>query len=360
MVKCMPASYIRCLSELTFEEKNMNPNSAPPSPALFMDTISGYQRTACLRTAIDLGLFTAIGEGHQTASAIAKQCAAAERGVRILCDYLTTLGFLTKQADAYGLTPDTAMFLDKKSPAYLGGTVEFLLSQMSEEAFRNLTEAVKKGGTVILENGATTPEHPMWVRFARAMAALMMMPSQLVAQAVTSGEPRKMKVLDIAAGHGLFGIQVAKQNPMAEIYALDWPNVLQVATENAGKWGVAERHHLLPGSAFDVDFGSGFDVVLLTNFLHHFDPQTNEKLLRKIHGSLNPDGRVYTFDFVPNEDRVSPEVPARFSMMMLAMTPSGDAYTFAELEKMFHNAGFKRSEIRPLPPTFSSLITSQK
>jgi hypothetical protein len=100
--------------------------------------------------------------------------------------------------------------------------------------------------------------------------------------------------------------------------------------------------------------------VLLTNFLHHFDPQTCESLLRKVHASLAEGGRAVTLEFVPNEDRISPRIPAAFSMMMLGSTPSGDAYTFPELERMFKNAGFAHSELHQLPASPQQLIISSK
>src|SRR6185503_1365089 len=124
--------------------------------------------------------------------------------------------------------------------------------------------------------------------------------------------------------------------------------------------GVADRFSVIGGSAFDVDYGDGYDLVLLTNFLHHFDPETNEKLLRKVHAALAPGGRAVTLEFVPNEDRISPPETAAFSVMMLGSTPSGDAYTFAELERMFANAGFSRSEIHQLPPSIQQVVISQK
>ena len=139
-----------------------------------------------------------------------------------------------------------------------------------------------------------------------------------------------MKILDIAASHGFFGIAVAQKLPKAEIYALDWANVLEVAKENAAKQGLAGRYHLLPGSAFDVDYGTGFDAILITNLLHHFEPAENEKMLKKAHAALNPGGQVLILEFVPNDDRVSPPVPAMFSLTMLGSTPKGDAYTLAE------------------------------
>ena len=100
----------------------------PPSPALFFDTINAYQKTESLRTAIELDLFTKIGEGRRTATEIAEGCLASPRGIRILADSLTINGFLTKHEDRYELTPDSDAFLNRHSPAFVGGTLEFLLT----------------------------------------------------------------------------------------------------------------------------------------------------------------------------------------------------------------------------------------
>ena len=200
----------------------------------------------------------------------------------------------------------------------------------------------------------------MWVDFARAMAPMMAMPAQLMAQLVDPTKDQKLRVLDIAAGHGLYGLAFAKQNPQVEVTAVDWPRVLDVAKENAQAAGVADRYQTKPGSAFDVDYGTGYDLVLLTNFLHHFDKETCETLLRKVHAALADGGRAVALEFVPNDDRVTPPQAAAFSMQMLGGTPSGDAYTFAELERMFQNAGFARSEMHELPPTIERVIISYK
>jgi hypothetical protein len=133
-----------------------------------------------------------------------------------------------------------------------------------------------------------------------------------------------------------------------------------VAKENASKSGVADRYNTIEGSAFEVDLGTGYDIVLLTNFLHHFDPPTNETLLRKVHAALSDGGQAVTLEFVPNDDRISPPETAGFSLMMLSGTPAGDAYTFSELERMFTNAGFTSSVIHPLPPGFEQVVISKK
>ena len=331
-----------------------------PSPQLFFQTINAHQRTEALKAAIELEVFTAIGEGNSTVPEIAKRCQTSEKGMRVLCDYLTTMEMLTKQGNQYVLTLDSSVFLDKRSPAYLGGATEFLCSPMLTEGFKHMTEAVRKGGTAIEGEGTIGPEHPIWVKFARGMAGMMSMPAQLMAKLVDPGADQKLKILDIAAGHGLFGIAFASQNKQAEVTAVDWKPVLEVAKENAEKAGVADRYSTIEGSAFDVEFGSGYDLVLLTNFLHHFDPPTNETLLRKVRAALADGGRAVTLEFVPNDDRVTPPEVAGFSLVMLVGTPSGDAYTFAELEQMCANAGFSRSTFHALPPTFQQVVISEK
>jgi ubiquinone/menaquinone biosynthesis C-methylase UbiE len=173
-------------------------------------------------------------------------------------------------------------------------------------------------------------------------------------------ERAPVKVLDIAAGHGLFGIALAKRNENAEITALDWQAVLEVARENAAAAGVAARFRTIAGSAFEVEFGGPYDIVLLTNFLHHFDAATCEALLRKVHAALAPGGRAVALEFVPNEDRVTPPGAAAFSFVMLGSTRAGDAYTFAEYRRMFGAAGFGGLALHDLPPTDERVVIARR
>ena len=331
-----------------------------PSPQLFFQTVNAYQRSEALKAAIELGTFTAIGEGNATAAEISTKCGASERGTRILCDFLCIMGFLNKEGNRYGLTQDSAVFLDQRSPAYLGGAIEFMSTEKLTDNFRNFADVVRKGGSLDEDGGTVAPDNPIWVKFANAMAPLMAMPALLLAKLVDPTANQKLKILDIAAGHGLFGIAFANNNQQAEVVALDWPKVLEVAKANAEKAGVSDRYSTIEGSAFDVEYGSGYDLVLLTNFLHHFDPPTCEALLKKVHNALADGGRAVTLEFVPNEDRISPPDAAAFSVMMLGSTPSGDAYTFSELEQMFRNAGYSRSENHELPPSIQRVVISHK
>jgi 2-polyprenyl-3-methyl-5-hydroxy-6-metoxy-1,4-benzoquinol methylase len=336
----------------------MSPQSA--SPALFFDTITAFERTEALRAAIDLDLFTQVAAGQRTATQLASARQASPRGVRILADYLTIIGFLRKQGDQYELTPDSQIFLNRQSPAYLGGAVDFLLTAELRECFRQLPAAVRRGGTAVSEEGTVSHDNPIWVAFARAMAPLMQLPARLLADLVGGDAGQPLRVLDVAAGHGLFGITIAERYPQAHITALDWPNVLAVAADNARRAGVADRHTLRPGSAFEVDWGGPYDVVLLTNFLHHFDLSACEKVAAKAYAALAQGGRALTLDFIPEPSRISPPSTAAFALTMLATTAHGDAYTFAEYQQVFSRAGFVRSEFHALPPTTQQAVMSYK
>ncbi|MGO8814218.1 MAG: class I SAM-dependent methyltransferase [Terriglobia bacterium] len=331
-----------------------------PNPGRLFQTFNAYQQTAAMKAALELDVFTAIGDRQTTAAQIAQRAGAAERGIRILCDFLTVMGYLTKKDFHYALAPDAAMFLDRRSPAYMGSAARFLDAPEMLKAFDDLTAAVRKGGTMMGEQGTLGTEDPIWVEFAHSIAPMMKMPAEAISQLVGADKGGKCRVLDIAAGHGLFGIDIARHNSEAEIVAVDWANVLEVAKDNARKSGVESRYTTLPGNAFEVEFGAGYDLALLTNFLHHFDPPTNDGLLRKVHAALAPGGRAVTLEFVPNDDRVTPPDAATFSMIMLGSTPHGDAYTFAEFERMFSNAGFTRSEHFRLPPMPESVIISYR
>ncbi|HEX4948481.1 MAG TPA: class I SAM-dependent methyltransferase [Blastocatellia bacterium] len=333
-------------------------NLAATTPERIFAAMMAYQTAEALHGAIELDLFTALAEGATTVPALAARCQASERGIRILCDYLTITGLLTKDGATYALTSDSAAFLNKHSPAYMGSATTFLNSDYLRNGFRNVAENVRRGTTLLGGEGSMDPDHPMWVDFARGMMPLMFPAAQEIAALL--GPMNPCRVLDIAAGHGIFGIALAQANPQAEVSAVDWANVLTVAQENAQRFGVADRYRTLAGSAFEVDFGSGYDIVLFTNFFHHFDPPTCESLMRKAHAALNEGGRAVTLEFVPNEDRITPPPQASFSLVMLATTPSGDAYTFAEFEQMFRNAGYARSELHELTVSPERLIVSYK
>src|SRR5215831_3874283 len=142
-----------------------------PTPARFFQALHAYQQTAALKAAIDLELFTVISEGHATVPELARRMQVAERGARVLSDFLVILGFLYKKDDRYSLTVDSAVFLDKNSPAYAGSIAKFIVSDFLLNGFKDFTALVRAGGPspAAAQRGV---QGPIWVEFARHMAPL--------------------------------------------------------------------------------------------------------------------------------------------------------------------------------------------
>jgi ubiquinone/menaquinone biosynthesis C-methylase UbiE len=339
---------------------NPEKSGPPPSPALLFDTINAYQKTAAIKAAIELDIFSVMAKAPATIKIIAAHCHASPRGLRILCDYLTIQGFLTKSFDRYALTPDSAVFLDRKSRAYAGGTLEFLLSNSLRSAFDSFTDSVRQGGTAAAANGFLDPDHPIWVSFARSMAPLMVPAAAGLADLVRLDPKRPTKVLDISASHGMWGFAFAKKNPKTKLVALDWPVVLEVSKENARASGIGKRFTTIAGDAMTVDFGVDYDVVLVPNFLHHFSVMDCVKFLKKVRAALRPGGTVAIVEFVPNPDRITPPGAAAFSLVMLATTPEGDAYTFGEYADMLALAGFKAPTAENLPASVNTVVLATR
>jgi 2-polyprenyl-3-methyl-5-hydroxy-6-metoxy-1,4-benzoquinol methylase len=325
------------------------------APDRFIDNVFAYQRTAAVKAAIEIDLFSAIGAGADSVETLAAKVDASPRGVRSLCDYLTVQELLIKDGQRYRLTPSSSAFLDKRSPACMSSVIDFLAAPELMQLFLEDPAAyVRNGGSIGLANLAS--DHPIWVKFARAMVPFMAPIAQGIATEVARWPSPPRKVLDVAAGHGVFGIAIGKAVPGARIVGLDWRPVLEVALENARLAGLEKRYDTIAGSAFDVGWGTDYDLVLIPNFLHHFDREGCVSLLGRARRALAPGGAALVVEMMPNDDRVSPPFPAAFAFVVLASTPKGDAWTAHELQAMGSSAGFADNVVQPLPPSPQTMI----
>jgi Dimerisation domain len=230
-----------------------------PTPERIFGFMNAFQQTEALKSGIELDVFTSIGEGANTSQLLAAKTSASERGLRILCDYLAIMGLLAKENGRYALTEESALFLDKRSPASLNAVTGFLASPWHKKNVEALTQAVRKGGTVGTQGDNSKPQDEVWVAFARSMAKLTIPAANFIAELLGATQGKPCSVLDIAAGHGNYGITIGKKNPNAKIVAVDWPSVLAVAQENAQAAGLSGRYSTRPGSAFENELGSGYD-----------------------------------------------------------------------------------------------------
>ena len=332
-----------------------------PSPDALMQLMQGYQATAILRTAVELGVFDRLADGAATAEAVAASAGADARGIRILLDALVGLGLLAGAGDgAYGLSPLSATFLVSGGPAYLGSLTRVFAADHLWERFRNLSEAVRRGGAVT-EDHAETPMHPWWEEFAASIGGLAAGAAPGLAAAVApwaSGRER-LDVLDVACGNGMYGYTVALQQPQARVWSLDWPNVLGATRRLADRLGVADRAEYIEGDMFEVALGGPYDLVVMSHVLHHFDEGRCVELLRRAAAATRDDGRIVIQDFVATGDEHGRDVAAGlFSVIMLVWTRQGEAHPLARLERMLAAAGYGPPEVHPLPQLPTTVLVA--
>src|SRR5260370_12019253 len=123
---------------------------------------------------------------------------------------------------------------------------------------------------------------------------------------------------------------MAKQNPLAEIFAQDWPAVLEVAVANARETGVSGRYHTIPGDVFSAPLGESYDLTLVTNFLPDFGPADCERLLARIRLTLRSEGRAVALQWIPDDDRFSPPSAPSLALSLLVSPPNRGVSTHVQ------------------------------
>lgn len=311
-----------------------------------MRIMQGMQATAILQAGVRLGICDAIAAGHDDVHAVAAEVGADVRGTRILLDALTALGLLEKD-ERYRLSPLADAFLVSWRPSFLGSMIEITAGRWSWDAYPNLDEAVRRGGTT-LEQNAEFPGHDYWMTFARSSAGVARTASVALADGLSPwAEIREpLTVLDIACGSGLFGMEIARRHPRAELSLLDWPNVLALTRPAVSEMKLAERTRFIEGDVFEVDLGGPYDLILASQIFHHFSERRCIELMRRLVSVLKLDGRLAINEFMTTSGRPADEpFPFLFSVTMLAWTREGEAHSLAAYERLLDQAGLAACEV---------------
>jgi SAM-dependent methyltransferase len=322
------------------------PSAGPSRPDLF-GMMLAYKQTAVLRAGIELGVFAALAAGPADADVMAVRLGADPRGTRLLLNALAALGLLDVSGDGFVLTGGARTFLVPGEPGYVGDMAKVMASTWEWEALTSLPQAVRRGGTV-LDQHAETPEYRYWQDFAAHAGAVAGPTAETAAAALRSwaaARPR-LDVLDVACGHGLYGFTLARQQPHAAVWSLDWPTVLPVTRRHAERLGVADRMREIAGDMFAVPLGGPYDVVMITNVLHHFSAERAVELLRRAAQVTAPDGKIVLVGFTLDDQppALDPE-PHLFSILMLVWTFQGEVHSVPAYRRMLAEAGFGDAEV---------------
>lgn len=332
----------------------------PPLDAVenLVRLLTGVRRSATLRSAIELGLFAAVGDGAG-ADEIARRIRCPERATRFLLDALVELGLLTARGPLYQLTPTAATHLVPGRDRYFGSMAAIWCSPVHWEGYTHLTKAIRNDGTV-LRRDAEHPEHPFWETFARSCA-----PGTLPVAALLEARLHewlrskpKPRILDLGAGSGIHGFVFLQRNPRARLAVLDWPNVIPEIERWAERLEVAHRDiQYIGGDCFEADYRGPHDLVLVGHVYHHFDRDRCAELTRRIANALAPGGRLVLHEFMALDDSYKGR---SFNITMLAWTRQGEAYSRRDYEEWFSAAGLRMIDVLPNPGVSTRLIIAEK
>jgi C-methyltransferase len=290
---------------------------------------------------------------------VAERIGCPVRSTRILLNALAVVGLVAKEGKKYRLTLAAEAHLVPGKPMYVGDFAGIAGNPVMWQGLSRLAEAVRSGGSVLADH-AETPRHPFWETFAQSSGS-MAFPASTALEGLLhdwiAARPR-VRVLDIAAGSGLYGFALAQKHPYVELTSLDWPNVLVETRRWADRLGVdAKRVRYLEGNLFDVDYGGPYDLVLMSHIYHHFDPPTCQALTNKVAQALAPGGRVAVHDFLVDDDNPG---AAMFAVTMLIWTRKGEAYAADDYRGWFTAAGLTPPAVHASAGTPTSFLLSDK
>lgn len=311
-----------------------------------MDIAFSFGKTQILRAAVDLDLFTHIDNGHETAAELAKAAGATERGVRILANALVGLEVLGKDGDRYTLTEASRTFLSRNSRACMGDWVTHM--DQLKESWTHLADVVRTGEP---PHKVESEEHgaEFFSKFVGSLFVMGKAGADVAAQSVV-GNRRGLRILDVGAGSGVWGISFAQRDPEARVTVADFAQVIEVTKRFVAEFGMNDRFDFLPGNFRDTDLGeSKYDVAILGHILHSEGENNSRQLLRKIRRALNEDGQLVIGEFLVDNNRQQNGFGLLFAVNMLVNTEQGDTFTFGEISRWLRDAGFGEVETLDAP-----------
>jgi hypothetical protein len=310
------------------------------TPERIMQTAWAFAPTVILAAAVNSCVFDLLDAGPKSLEELAKASGSAVRGLRPILNALAGFQFVTKNADGrFALTPESATFLVSTKPGYLGGFVEFSAWSLIPR-WQQLRESVRTGKPVAAVNQQQTGDE-----FFQTLVEPIFNMSYPSTQALGKGlglekATSPVRVLDIGAGSGVWGIGLAQQSPQVTVTAVDFPGVVNVTRRMAERFGMADRFSYVPGDFHDVDFGTGHTVVTLGHILHSEGEQRSRVLLKKAFAAMAPGGTIAIGEMLVNDDRSGPPMGLIFAVNMMANTDDGDTFSFEEISDWLKDAGF--------------------
>jgi 2-polyprenyl-3-methyl-5-hydroxy-6-metoxy-1,4-benzoquinol methylase len=329
------------------------------TPERLMELSFAYAPPLIISAAASNKVFDSLENGAKTVAQVAKDTGASERGLRAIMNALVGLGLLKKdRTGKYSLSPESAAFLVSNKPGSQAGFFATILPQLASKWIR-LGEIVRDGQAKVAVN-----REAEGTEFFSQLVENIIPMSYPAAQALAehlkvSRANNEIRVLDLAAGSGIWGIALVQKNPRARITAVDWAGMIPTTKRITQKFGVAERFNYVDGDLLEANFGSGYDLATLGHILHSEGEERSRELLKKTFRALKHGGTIAIAEWLVNDQRTEPAHGLMFAVQMLENTDKGDTFSFNEIKKWLEDGGFRK--VRKLKaPGPSPLVLATK
>jgi ubiquinone/menaquinone biosynthesis C-methylase UbiE len=336
------------------------PNTATPvTPERILQFAWGYVPPLVIEAAIRHRIFDLLDSGPKTVREIQKETGASERGLSAIMNTLVGLDFLAKDREGrFSLTPESAAFLVSTKPSFQGGLIRHS-SQHLIPKWLSLNKIVETGRPMEAVNQQAQGSG-FFQEFVNDIFAMSYPAAQALARHLnfdSAGQP--VRVLDLAAGSGVWGIALAQSSKHVYVTAVDWPGVIPVTRKTVTRFGLADRFSFVEGDLLQAAFGREYGVATLGHILHSEGRERSQSLLVKTFQALASGGTIAIAEFLVNPDRTGPLGSLFFAVNMLVNTDNGDAYSFEEIQGWLQKAGFVNTRTLEAPGP-SPLILATK
>lgn len=335
----------------------------PLTPDAIMQTATGFMASKVLLTAVELDLFTVLGEQAMPAAQLGD---ALDLHPQRTCDFfdaLVALHLLDRDGDGtqgrYTNTPETAAFLDKSSPKYIGGMLEMLNDRLFG-FWNDLGTALKTGepqneikhtGTDVFE--AIYADPTKLGQFLEAMSGLQVGNFQRLAEAFDFS--RYETVTDVGGALALLSQIVAAKHPHLSCTTFDLPPVAPHVQAQIDEAGLGDRIEVASGDFFIDDLPPA-DVITMGNILHDWNLEKKMHLIRSAYAALPDGGALIAIENVIDDARRENAFGLLMSLNMLIETGDGFDYTFADFKGWCTEVGFRHFEKHTLAGPASAVV----
>lgn len=314
--------------------------------AAIVDTLTAYWRSAALAAALELDLFTALGNESLSPVHLAARCGGRADAVATLCRSLAAQGLLASRDGRFRAPRAVARLLDARSPQAIGDAYRFFNSAALTHAFWRLADTVR-GSTA---RPRRVPGPQAWARFAAATWALRRTALRGVATTLAARHRLGRRLLDVGAGASPMGVHLLGCLPDAHLTVIDHPLVIDASRPLWRAAGLDGRITPRRADARTSRWGGPFDAVLMVNVLEHVPAKSHGHLLRKARAALAPGGLLVICSPLFDTDRVGPRDAVDYDLLLLAMHAPSRAASVGEMRSAILSAGFARAwRVRGLP-----------